>query len=282
MHSIQSILAEGIQTLESCSDSATLDAEVLLCSVLNKNRSFLRAWPEQPLAAEHSRRFLELIAERKQGKPIAYITGIREFWSRDFYVNADVLIPRPETELLIELSLTLIAHNQSVKIIDLGTGSGILAITLALECPQAQITAVDASPAALKIAQQNADKHLANTIQFYQSDWFANIPEDKFDLVISNPPYIAENDRHLQEGDLKFEPQGALISMQEGLKDIRMIADTARNYLKTDGYLLIEHGYNQQQPVQALFEQFDYVKIQSHTDLSERPRVTSGQWHHSV
>ncbi|MGZ8225075.1 MAG: peptide chain release factor N(5)-glutamine methyltransferase [Methylococcaceae bacterium] len=277
MHSIKSALAEGAGALQYVSDSPILDAEVLLCTVINKGRSFLRAWPDQLLTAEHINRFLELLEERKKGVPIAYITNNREFWSRDFHVTPDVLIPRPDTELLIELSLQLTPRNQPVDIIDLGTGSGIIAITLALECPKARISAVDASLAALKVAQRNANKHLVSTIQFYQSDWFASVLPGKFDLVISNPPYIAEHDRHLQEGDLRFEPSSALISAQDGLKDITMIAAAARSYLKPDGYLLIEHGYNQQYSVQAIFEQFGYGAIKTHIDLSAQPRATSGQ-----
>ena len=278
MHSIKSVLAEAADTLAAVSDSALLDAEVLLCLALNKQRSYLRAWPDQQLQPEHLTAFKALLEQRQKGMPVAYITGNREFWSRDFQVTPDVLIPRPDTELLIELSLNLIPANEPAKIIDLGTGSGIIAITLAAERPHAQISATDFSLAALRIAQLNADKHHINNIQFYQSDWFADIPDTKFNLIISNPPYIAEDDSHLQQGDVRFEPQTALCAAEQGLRDIKIIADAARNYLEPCGHLLIEHGYDQQQQVQALFKDLHYDKVQTYTDLSGQPRVTYGQW----
>jgi release factor glutamine methyltransferase len=225
--------------------------------------------------------FKAFLEQRHQGTPIAYITGSREFWSRDFQVTPDVLIPRPDTELLIELSLKLIPADQPFKIIDLGTGSGIIAVTLAAERPHAQIDATDFSLAALRIAQLNADKHHTNNIQFYQSNWFAEVPENQFNLIISNPPYIAEDDGHLQQGDIQFEPQTALCAADQGLSDIKIIAVAARDYLKPCGHLLIEHGYNQGQHVQALFKMLHYDKILTYKDLSGQPRVTYGQWNSS-
>ncbi len=278
MHRIIAVLTEAADTLALVSDSALLDAEVLLCQVLNKPRSHLRAWPDKPLQPEQLTAFRMLLEQRKKGMPIAYITGNREFWSRNFQVSPDVLIPRPDTELLIELSLKLIPANEPTRIIDLGTGSGIIAITLAAERPQAQLSATDFSLAALRIARLNADKHQINNIAFYHSDWFADIPDTKFNLIISNPPYIAEDDSHLQQGDVRFEPQTALCAAEQGLADIRIIADTARNYLEPCGHLLIEHGYNQQQQVQALFRDLHYDKVQTYKDLSGQPRVTYGQW----
>ncbi|MGZ5010957.1 MAG: peptide chain release factor N(5)-glutamine methyltransferase [Methylobacter sp.] len=278
MGSIKSVLAEAAAALTAVSDSALLDAEVLLCLVLNKQRSFLRAWPDQQLQPEHLAAFEALLEQRQKGVPVAYITGNREFWSRDFLVTPDVLIPRPDTELLIELSLNLIPASEPAKIIDLGTGSGIIAITLAAERPHAQVSATDFSLTALRIAQLNADKHHISNIQFYQSDWFTDIPNTKFNLIISNPPYIAEDDRHLQQGDVRFEPQTALCAADQGLQDIKTIADAARSYLEPCGHLLIEHGYDQQQQVQALFKDLHYDKVQTYTDLSGQPRVTYGQW----
>ena len=279
MHSIKSVLAEAAGTLASVSDSALLDAEILLCMVLNKPRAYLRAWPDKPIQTEHLAAFKALIEQRQKGMPIAYITGNREFWSRDFQVTPDVLIPRPDTELLIELSLELIPANVPFKIIDLGTGSGIIAITLAAERPHAQVTATDFSLAALDVAQLNADKHHINNVRFYQSDWFADVPATgKFNLIISNPPYIAENDSHLQQGDVRFEPQTALRAAEQGLSDIKTIATAARDYLEPYGHLLIEHGYDQMQQVQNLFKDLHYDNVQTHTDLSGQPRVTYGQW----
>jgi release factor glutamine methyltransferase len=223
--------------------------------------------------------FKALLKQRQQGTPIAYIVGVREFWSRDFKVSPDVLIPRPDTELLIELSLPLIPKDKSCKLIDLGTGSGAIAVTLAAERPYAQIVATDINEAALKIAKQNADHYHCRNIRFIHSIWFSEIAETAFDLVISNPPYIAADDPHLQQGDLRFEPQSALIAEDNGLKDISLIAESACKHLKEGGHLLIEHGYNQQAQVQAIFESFDYANIQTHTDLGGNPRVTVGQWH---
>jgi len=274
---INSVLYEAARALAACSDSAVLDAEVLLCLTLNKERSYLRAWPDKELQPEHTAKFWTLIQERLKGIPIAYITGNREFWSRDFHVTPDVLIPRPDTELLVELSLKLIPPDKPIKIIDLGTGSGIIAITLAAECPHALVSATDFSLAALRIAQLNANKHHINNIQFYQSNWFANVPDAKFHLIVSNPPYIAEDDVHLKQGDIRFEPQTALCAGEQGLSDIKIIAETARNRLEPGGHLLIEHGYDQQYPVQTIFKDFHYDNVQTVTDLSGQPRVTYGQ-----
>lgn len=278
MHNIKSALTESASTLSSISDSALLDAEVLLCLALNQPRSHLRAWPDKPLQPEQLAAFTALLTQRQQGTPIAYITGNREFWSRDFLVTPDVLIPRPDTELLIELSLKLIPADEPAKIIDLGTGSGIIAITLAAERPQAQVIATDLNLAALHIARANADKHLITSVEFYHSDWFTDVPDSKFNLIISNPPYIAEDDSHLQQGDVRFEPQSALLAAEQGLANIRTIAETARYYLEPCGHLLIEHGYNQQQQVQSLFKDLHYDKVQTYSDLSGQPRATYGQW----
>ena len=277
MHTIKSVLRDAADSLVSVSDSALLDAEVLLCLALNKTRIHLRTWPDKQLQPEELTTFNVLLEQRQKGTPIAYITGNREFWSRDFQVSPDVLIPRPDTELLIELSLKLIPADEPAKIIDLGTGSGIIAITLAAECPHVQVSATDFSLAALRIAQLNADKHHIKNIQFYQSDWFSKISETSFDLIVSNPPYIAENDHHLQQGDVRFEPRTALCAADQGLSDIKIIATAARHHLKPGGHLLIEHGYDQAQHVQALFKNLHYDRVQTYTDLSGQPRATYGQ-----
>ncbi len=279
MPSIKSALAQAAEILAAVSDSALLDAEILLCRVLDKERSHLRAWPDKRLQAEHASAFWTLVEERQQGKPIAYITSSREFWSREFYVTPDVLIPRPDTELLIELSLQLLPADQPASLMDLGTGSGIIAITLAAERPQANVSAADFSLAALAIAKHNALMHQLSGIRFYHSDWFNQVPAATFDLIISNPPYISENDSHLQQGDIRFEPQSALVAAQHGLSDIHIIAGQARSRLKNQGHLLIEHGYNQQQQVQAIFTELGYDQVQTYHDLSGQPRVTHGQWH---
>ena len=278
MPCIKSLLKESTSLLEISSDSASLDAEILLCQILKKERSFLRAWPDLELQSKQTNQFWSLIKQRQQGTPIAYITGNKEFWSRDFHVSPDVLIPRPDTELIIELSLKLIPDNKSIKVIDLGTGSGIIAITLAAERLQADISATDLCLAALSIAKLNARKHDINNIKLYQSNWFTNVPPIKFNLIITNPPYIAEDDVHLTQGDIRFEPRSALCSGKQGLNDIIIIADTARNFLEPGGHLLIEHGYDQQHTVQAILKDYHYDFVHTATDLSGQPRVTYGQW----
>ncbi|MEI6068548.1 MAG: peptide chain release factor N(5)-glutamine methyltransferase [Methylococcaceae bacterium] len=277
MPTIKNLLAHATNTLSSYSDSPLLDAEVLLGFVLEKPRTYLRAWCDNSLTDQQLATFEALIKQRQQGTPIAYLTGTREFWSRNFTVTPDVLIPRPDTELLIELSLDLIPKDEAVKLIDLGTGSGIIAVTLAAERPNALITAVDASFAALTIAKQNAQLYQLSNITFYQSDWFSKVPNTQFDCVVSNPPYIDSADEHLRQGDVRFEPKTALIAEDQGLSDIQIIADKARSYLKPAGHLLIEHGYNQAIQVQAIFNALAYDKVQSYQDLSGQPRVTYGQ-----
>lgn len=222
--------------------------------------------------------FSRLLEQRQQGTPIAYLVGSKEFWSRDFKVSPDVLIPRPDTELLIELSLNFLANRTHADIIDLGTGSGIIAVTLAAERPDIKVTASDLSLKALEIAELNSKTHQTHSVQFIHSSWFTDIPACKYDLVISNPPYIDCSDIHLSQGDVRFEPEGALIADEIGLKDIKDIANHAREYLKDNGYLLIEHGYDQQDSVQAIFKSFDYKNIATHEDLSGNPRVTTAQW----
>lgn len=277
MPRIDELLTKSALKLETVSDSPALDSEILLCFILKKERSYLRAWSEKKLDPEQTLAFENLIKQRFQGMPIAYLTGKREFWSREFKVTKNVLIPRADTELLIELSLAFIPKNEPYHLIDLGTGSGIIAITLAAERANAQVTAVDICQNALQIAKENATTYNLKNILFKQSSWFTRIEKKQFDLIVSNPPYIAENDPHLQQGDLRFEPQHALVAPNNGLSDISIIAETALNYLKPSGRLLMEHGCEQQKAVQTIFQQFGYCNIQTHKDLASLPRVTSAQ-----
>lgn len=275
---VQSLLDHASALLSRVSESARLDAEILLCHCLGKQRSFLRAWPEQQLNTAQTKQFWLLLEQRQQGQPIAYLTGEREFWSRTFKVTPAVLIPRPDSELLIELSLSLLPDKQACKIIDLGTGSGILAITLASERPLAEVVATDISTAALMVARQNAEQLAVGNVRFLDSHWFDAVTDTDFDLVVSNPPYIACDDPHLQQGDVRYEPESALISGEMGLKDIRLLAEQARDHLKPQGHLLIEHGYNQSLQVQSILKQLNYRQVDTHQDLSANPRVTSGIW----
>jgi len=276
-HSIQSTLQQAYNQLKDVSESAWLDAEVLLCHCLNKPRSYLKAWPETELATNINARYQQLIAQRVQHKPVAYLTGTREFWSRPFKVTEDVLIPRPDTELLIEVSLPLIPQ-KDCRILDLGTGSGIIAVTLGLERPQATLIATDKSEAALQVAKENADHLGANNIQFRVSDWFSQLATETFDFILSNPPYINTRDKHLLQGDVQHEPKTALVAAQQGLADILTIVQQAPQHLNPGGHLLIEHGFDQQAAVQHIFSQAGFSTIQTHIDLAGNPRITSGLW----
>lgn len=279
MPTFQSALDDAVQRLSPVSESPLLDAEILLCLALDKDRSHLRTWPEKKLLPEQNSHFEALLQKRLSGMPIAYITGNREFWSRDFEVGPDVLIPRPDTELLIDQALKLIPERQPYRLIDLGTGSGIIGITLAAERPDSEVIATDCNANALTIARRNAQRHNVRNIQFLQSDWFEAVSDSTlFNLVVSNPPYIADNDPHLTEGDVRFEPMSALIADNHGLSDIERIVNAARRYLRPQGHLLVEHGYNQQDQVQAIFSQLKYRNVVTYHDLSGQPRVTYGQW----
>ncbi|HCT99956.1 MAG TPA: peptide chain release factor N(5)-glutamine methyltransferase [Methylococcaceae bacterium] len=267
-------------TLLSAHDCASprLDAEVLLAFVLGKERSYLRAWDDKTLDAPSLTLFAQLIEQRCLGVPIAYLTEQREFWSRTFRVSPAVLIPRPETELLVELCLAHLLPECTYDVLDLGTGSGAIALTLALERPRVSMTAIDKSEAALEIAKENAARYpCQHPIRFMLSDWFSALPSgEKFDFILSNPPYIAQNDVHLSCGDVRFEPLSALVSAEDGLFDIHRIASEAKSYLQSGGQLWFEHGYNQGQAVQALLASLNYHTVQTYFDLAGQARVTKG------
>jgi release factor glutamine methyltransferase len=278
MISIQSTLTAAYDALRHTSESAQLDTEILLCEVLEKNRAYLRTWPEQVLTQKQHDAFQLLLNKRSQGHPIAYITGQKEFWSRNFTVNQHVLVPRPETELLVELALDLLPDNKPGVVLDLGTGSGAIGLTVAAERPTTLVIATDNSQQALEVAKTNALQHKIDNIQFQLSHWFKQLDSQQFNLVLSNPPYIGAGDPHLSQGDVRFEPENALIAKQNGLQDIFEIAEAARQHLFPGGYLLVEHGYNQKQPVQSIFQKLNYTNINSYCDLAEQPRVMMGQW----
>lgn len=278
MASIQQLLNTATNSLTAVSDSPRLDAEVLLAFLLEKNRSYLRAWNDKNLDVPTIDRFESLVSQRFDGVPIAYLVGSREFWSRDFIVSPDVLIPRPDTEVLIELCLAQIPLDSTFTILDLGTGSGIIAVTLAAERPNANIFAVDASSAALAIAQKNAYQYHCQNVEFILSDWFSAVPKTEFNLIVSNPPYICADDEHLSQGDVRFEPKSALIATENGLRDINIIATQAKNYLLPRGQLWFEHGYNQAQAVQTILTKLHYSDVQTYHDLAGQPRVTTGKF----
>lgn len=254
-----------------------LESEILLAYTLEKTRTWLYTWPERELTAAQLTRFNALIERRLQGEPSAYITGEREFWSLPLEVTPDTLIPRPETELLVELTLEHIPLDAPCNIADLGTGSGAIALALASERPRSHVFAVDFSAGALAIAARNRARHALNNVTLCCGDWFEPLAEQTFQVIVCNPPYIRENDTHLNQGDLPFEPRSALVATDNGLDDIRTIIADSRARLATNGWLLIEHGYDQSVDVTQLFAQHGYHNVTAHHDLSGQPRVVSGQ-----
>ena len=276
MPSIAQIIEDSIKQLEEVSDSARLDIELLLCSVINKDRSFIRAWPERQLQEKELNSFQPLLELRLQGKPIAHILGQRGFWSLNLKVTPDTLIPRPDTERLVELALELIPEKFQWKILDLGTGTGAIALSLAKEHPKCFITATDQSIDALAVAEQNALDNQIQNIEFIQSNWFEKLENQQFDIIVTNPPYIKENDPHLKQGDVRFEPLTALTSGEDGLNDIRTIIKESKKHLTENGVLLIEHGYDQADDVCDLLMQAGFTNVKNFKDYNDNPRVSIG------
>lgn len=275
--SITTALQFAMQQLTTLPESARIDAEALLCHAIGNNRSYLHTWPEKPLTTPQWRLFQRLIERRQQGEPVAYLTGQREFWSLPIKVTPDTLIPRPETETLIECALALIAIHKTVHIADLGTGSGAIALALAHERPQAQLLAVDSSAAALSITAENIAAIGLNSIRLCHSHWLNDYRDQPFDLIVANPPYIRSDDPHLEQGDLPYEPRSALIAGPSGLEDIELIIKQSRQHLTPHGWLLLEHGFDQQAAVIELMQQHGYQTISGHKDLAGQARVVQGQ-----
>jgi release factor glutamine methyltransferase len=278
MTSITELLQKGEQSIHS-SESARLDAEILFCDVMQFSRSRIYSHPEQAVPEDKSVLFQSLIEQRQQGHPIAHLTGKKEFWSLELTVNKDTLIPRPETELLVETALQMIPENAAFNILDLGTGSGAIAIAIASERPDCKIVATDINKNALSIAKENAETHQIENIQFFLSDWYKNIPSQSFDLIVSNPPYIKQDDEHLSQGDVRFEPELALVSGVDGMQAINIILESAKHYLASNACLLIEHGYDQKPLVQEAFLKHDFKQLKTFQDLSGQDRITLGYNH---
>jgi release factor glutamine methyltransferase len=251
-----------------------LEAELLLAHALGVNRAWFFAHAEDALPAADEAAFNALVARRAKGEPVAYITGRRDFWSLPLEVTPATLIPRPETELLVELALARLPEGG--RLLDLGTGSGAIALAISKERPDATVHAVDASEAALKVAQRNA-RALGLKVAFFHGDWFAPVTGETYDVVVSNPPYIEDTDEHLGQGDLRFEPVSALASGADGLDDIRKIIAGAPAHLAEAGWLLFEHGWNQGGAARALFSPSAWVDVSTLRDLEERDRVTGAR-----
>lgn len=255
-----------------------LEAQILLCHIMQQPRAYLAAHDRDLLPPEQAAAFNALLQRRLGGEPIAYILGKREFYSLDFKVTPAVLIPRPETELLVELALERLPADRSALILDLGTGSGAVAVTLALHRPHAEVTAVDRSAAALEVARENMQRLGAGNLKLFQSDWYSALVGQNFDLIVSNPPYIAAADPHLAQGDVRFEPPAALASGADGLDDIRTIIHGATAHLKPGGWLLFEHGYDQAAVCRELLGQAGFEQVASAADLAGIERVSYGLW----
>jgi release factor glutamine methyltransferase len=260
---------------EAAAEIGLVDARVLACRLLGTNRAWLLANPMHVLTESQDAQFDSLVARRALGYPVAYLVGTREFWGRDFEVGPAVLIPRPETETLVEAALARLPARATV--LDLGCGSGAIAVTLACERPQAGVEAVDASAQALEVARRNAARHGA-AVAFCHGSWYAPVEGRRFDLVVANPPYVAEGDHHLAEGDLRFEPREALTDgSRDGLASIREIVAGAPAHLKSGGWLLMEHGYDQAGACRALLEAAGLRELVSIPDLAGIPRVAGGR-----
>ncbi len=258
------------------SPSARLDAEWLLAAALNKSTSYLRTWSEREVPPACAERFVTDLARRRQGEPIAYILGRQGFWSLELEVAADTLIPRPDTELLVETALQLIPAT-SARVLDLGTGTGAIALALAAECSAWQVCGVDRIEAAVALAERNRVRLGLENAAFTVSNWFAGLQGERFQMIVSNPPYIPASDPHLQQGDVRFEPQSALVAGVDGLDDIRTIIAQAPAHLTAGGWLLLEHGFDQAPAVRSLMAAHGFEACESRRDLSGHERVSLGR-----
>ncbi|KAF0805104.1 methyl transferase [Alcanivorax sp. S71-1-4] len=273
---VATLLSEARAQLEGHSPSAALDARVLLAHLLGKPETFLFTWPEHEPTDSQQRQFREWIARRRDGVPVAHLVGRREFYGHEFLVSPDTLIPRPDTELLVDLALELLPGNLPQRLADLGTGTGAIAISLGLARPQWTVLAVDFTVAILDLAERNVRRLGATNVQVRQSSWCRDLP-GQYHALVSNPPYIAENDPHLDEGDVRYEPRSALTAGADGLDDIRVLIEQAPSRLLPGGWLLLEHGYDQGDAVRALMAAGGFSDVQTRHDLGDRERVTLGR-----
>lgn len=277
MTDIKLALEHATALLTPVSPSARLDAELLLSNILKVSRAFFYAHPEDALTARQQAQYNELLSKRVAGTPIAYLTGTREFWSLPIQVNEDTLIPRPETELIVELALSLLGETSPASILDLGTGSGPIALALASERPDWQLLACDKSQAAVNATRDNAAQLGIHNLNVLCSDWFKSIPKQQFEAIVSNPPYIAEHDPHLTQGDVRFEPRDALVSGVTGLDDLTHLIVHSQEWLIPGGLLLLEHGFEQGSAVIALLDQYGYQQVRCWKDWQGNDRISGGR-----
>ncbi len=278
MSTIESLLRDAMARLEGHSDSPRLDAELLLAHVLDSERSVLHAWHGRQVAEVQALAFREFLERRLAGEPVAYLLGRRGFWDFDLEVTPDVLIPRPETELLVEQTLARIPEAAAWSIADLGTGSGAIALALARERPRCTVHAVDRSAAALAVARHNAERLDLHNLHFHRGDWLDALPAGiDWQMIVSNPPYVPAEAPHLAARGVRFEPREALAAGADGLDDIRRIVPAARQALVPGGWLLLEHGWDQGEPVPRLLAEAGFVDIADYRDLAGHPRVAAGR-----
>lgn len=262
--------------LQEVSDSTRLDAELLLCHVIEKPRSYLFTWSDRELSAEQSDAYEGLLQRRLLGEPVAHLIGSQAFWTLDLEVTPDTLIPRPETETLVEVALDKLVDGP-YRVADLGTGTGAIALSLASERRSWQVVGCDRVDAAVQLAERNRQRLEISNAEFVQGSWFEPL-QGRFDMIVSNPPYIDPDDPHLQQGDVRFEPLSALIADNQGMADIEQIANTARTFLNEGGWLLFEHGYDQGPVSRELLQRLGYKNVETIQDLGARDRVTLGCW----
>lgn len=273
-NTIQQILSSAITQLEPVTDSPRADSEILICHVLGCNRSYLHTWPEKPVTNSQQVRITRLIGKRQQGEPVAYLVGQRSFWEFELKVSNDTLIPRADTELLVEQALLRIPLHHKVEVLELGTGTGAIALAIAHERPDSHIDAVEQSTGALAIAGKNIERYSRGNIKLINSNWFSALGDKRYHMIVSNPPYIAQQDPHLETGDVRYEPRSALTAGTDGLDAIRHIIQTAPEFLIPGGQILIEHGYDQADPVKCLFLQQGFNNILQFKDLGGHLRVS--------
>ena len=275
MVTVQELLRSGS---DLPTDSARRDTEILLCHCLGKSRAWLYTWPEKGVARDCARDFEKLLAQRREGVPVAYLTGERDFWSLQLAVSDATLIPRPETETLVSWALELALPN-AASVLDLGTGSGAIALALASERSHWRVTALDVSQEALQVARGNAVRTRLTSVHFVQSDWYQAVIGQRFNALLANPPYIDGDDPHLALGDVRFEPRSALVSSNSGLEDLGRLVAGASDHLLDGGWLLLEHGFEQANAVRVMLHDAGFSQVSTRRDMSGQQRITGGCWH---